>query len=480
VNLPLDGKGALYEQLERALKHAILNGRFVAGGRLPTTRALASGLGVSRNTVRSAYELLCAGQLAVPRAGSGTRVANIGRTSPIAKPRSELPAQSRYSARARKLGPVTLATVNSRARYNLQYGEPLLNVGLFNSWRRKLSAAALRAGPGYPAPSGFLPLRRMICDYLARRRGVMCAPDDVLIVGGTQQALTVVARVVLDEGDVAVLEDPHYQLAMHALSAHGAHLVSVPTDQDGLVISAMPIRAPRLIYVTPSHQFPSGAVMSLARRIELLNYAASKDSWIFEDDYDAEFRYGGQPIPALRSLDASDRVLYVGSFSKTLFPSLRLGYILCPKALRNDLLRAKAMDDLACPVIEQAALAAFMQSRQFDKYLRRLVAELNVRRAALHEGLEQHCRTHVEIAPSKGGMHLVAWLSNLNYTQLDQLLALGASRGLGLHPIHPYFRSLPPRPGLLIGFAGLSRGQLKIATMLMGRCLDQILETAPL
>ena len=474
MNLKLDGKGVLYEQLARALKQAILNGRFIAGSRLPTTRALALALGISRNTVLNAYELLCAEQLVIPRAGSGTRVADIRRPSRTEKLSSALPPQSRYVARARMLGPITLATVNSRARYNLQYGEPLLGLGLFNSWRRKLSAAALRAGPGYPAPPGYLPLRRAICDYLARRRGVACTPDDILVVGGTQQALTIVARVVLDEGDMVVLEDPHYQLAMHALSAHGARLVSVRTDRDGLVISAMPKRAPRLIYVTPSHQFPSGAVMSVERRIELLDYAAGKASWIFEDDYDAEFLYRGRPMPALRSLDTLDRVVYVGSFSKTLFPSLRLGYIVCPKALRNDLLRAKTLDDLGCPAIEQAALAAFMQSRQFDKHLRKLVAELNARRAALLEGLEKRCRTHLEIAPSTGGMHVVAWLSKLNFAQLDQLIALGASRGLGLHPIHPYFRSRPPRPGLLMGFAGLSGRQLSEATTLMGLCLDRI------
>jgi GntR family transcriptional regulator/MocR family aminotransferase len=474
VNLNLDGKGVLYEQLARALKQAILSGRFVKGSRLPTTRALALVLGMSRNTVLNAYELLCAEQLVVPRAGSGTRVADVGATSRTKKLSSVLPPQSRYVARARALGPITLATVNSRARYNLQYGEPLLGLGLFNSWRRKLSAAALRAEPGYPAPPGHLPLRRAICDHLARRRGIVCTPEDVLVVGGTQQALTIVARVLLDEGHMVVLEDPHYQLAMHALSAHGARIVSVPTDREGLVIHAMPKGAPRLIYVTPSHQFPSGAVMSVARRIELLDYAAGKGSWIFEDDYDAEFRFDGPSIPALRSIDTLDRVVYVGSFSKTLFASLRLGYIVCPKALRNDLLRAKTLDDLACPAIEQAALAAFMQSRQFDKHLRKLVAELNVRRAALLEGLERRCRAHLEIAPSTGGMHIVAWLSDLNYAQLDQLLALGASHGLGLHPIHPYFRSRPPRPGLLMGFAGLSGRQLRDATMLMGRCLDRI------
>jgi GntR family transcriptional regulator/MocR family aminotransferase len=474
MDFTFDGQGALYEQLARTLKRAILDGRFVAGSPLPATRTLARSLKVSRNTVLGAYELLCAEQLAIARGGSGTRVADIGRPrlKPPSQARSSRP--SRYAARARQLGPVTLGVTRARSLYNLQYGEPLLNPQLFNSWRTKLAAAALRTNPGYPSPAGLPALRSAICDYLARRRGFVCAPEDVLVVGGTQQALTLVARAVLDEGDTAVLEDPHYQLALQALLAHGARVVSVPTDREGMITQQLPQRPARLIYVTPSHQFPSGVVMSLARRIELLQRTARHGSWIFEDDYDGEFRYGTRPVTALRSLDGGERVIYVGTFSKSIFPSLRLGYLVCPRGLRDDLLLAKRLDDCGCPAIEQAALAAFMQGRQFEKHLRKSTLELERRRRALLEGLERWAQPHIEVSGSEAGMHVVVWLPRLTYPQLSQLIELGAARGLGLHPVHPYYDTPPPHPGLLVGFAGLSCTQINTATQLLGQCLQEL------
>src|SRR5580692_6333763 len=255
--LTLDKKGTLYEQIARAIKLEILEGRVLAGSRLPSTRALATALGVARKTVLHAYELLCAEQLAIARAGSGTRVAKV---SPATQPpqRARIVPLSRYATRVRSLPPITLAGahVSGRPRYNLVYGEPLVDPGLFHSWRRKLAAAALRAGPTYPAAGGYLPLRRAIADYLARRRGVLCNAADILIVAGTQQALAIVARVVLDPDDSVIVEDPHYQLAMHSLLAHGANVKSARTDEQGLVAGELPQRTTRLIFVTPSHQFP--------------------------------------------------------------------------------------------------------------------------------------------------------------------------------------------------------------------------------
>jgi len=324
MNITLDKQGALYEQLARALKRAILEGQFTPGSPMPATRDLARMLLVSRNTVLAAYELLNAEQLIVARAGSRTRVAAIAQM--YTRPGSTRTARppSRYAARARKIAamvPGMPGVPTSHARYNLQYGEPLLNLRLFNSWRNKLDAAALRTSPGYPPAAGLPVLRAAICDYLARRRGFVCSPDDVIIVSGTQQAITIVARTVLDEGETAVIEDPSYWLARQALTAHGARLISVPTDSQGLITSLLPTRPGRLIYVTPSHQFPSGAVMSLSRRIELLQSTATHGSWILEDDYDGEFRGDSRPIAPLRSLDGGERVIYVGSFSKSMFPS---------------------------------------------------------------------------------------------------------------------------------------------------------------
>jgi GntR family transcriptional regulator / MocR family aminotransferase len=471
--LKFDQQGSLFEQLARALKREILEGRFGADSHLPATRSLAAALGVSRNTVIAAYELLRSEQLVAARAGSRTRVMNNTVAPAVRASRISIRAQSRFSTRTRRLRSVTLSGLKAGPQYNLWYGDALTRPQLLASWRRKLVAAAVWAGSRYPSAIGLPSLRSAISKYLLRRRGVSCNPDDVIIVSGTQQALCVVARTVLEEGQSAVIEEPHYELAQHALLAHGARLTSVRVDSEGLVTAELPLRPPRLIFVTPSHQFPSGAVLSLARRLELLKYAAANDCWIFEDDYDGEFQYGNRPLPALRSLDVGERVIYSGSFSKTLFPGLRLGYIVCPTGLRNDLCMAKALEDLGCSSVEQAALAAFLESRQYEKHLRKSLAELRNRREALLDGLSRHLAGDIDIADSSSGMHLVVWFRRLSYRGLDRLVAHALEQGLGIYPIHPFYQSPPPRPGLILGFAGLSPAQLHTAAALLAGCLNK-------
>ncbi|HEX3914346.1 MAG TPA: PLP-dependent aminotransferase family protein [Steroidobacteraceae bacterium] len=472
MNLTLDGKGALYDQIARALKLEILEGRIAAGSKLPSTRVLATALGVSRKSVLQSYDLLCAEELAIARAGSGTRVA---KAVPMRKASSEIGSkpQSQYAARIDSLPPVSLGAGHLRGlKYNLLYGEPLVDSALFHSWRRKLSAAALRAGPSYPRAGGYLPLRRAIADYLGRRRGVICDASEILIVGGTQQALTIVERTLLDPGDRVVVEDPHYQLAVHSLLAHGAQLVSVRTDEQGLVVRELPKGKTRLVFVAPSHQFPSGVAMTLARRLDLLRWAAQGESWIVEDDYDSEFHAGEGSLPAMRSLDLADRVIYVGSFSKTLFPSLRLGYIVCPRSLRDHFFKAKMLDDLGSPALEQAALATFIQSGQYERHLRKTVTEIAARRHAIVEALQRLAENHIELGPHRSGMHFVVWFRRLGFDRLDAFIERAKSVGLGLHPVHPYYRHMPARPGLLLGYAGLSPAQLKTAADLFARCCE--------
>ncbi len=470
MNLSFDGRGALNQQLARALRSAILDGQLIAGSRLPATRALADSLRVSRNTVLAAYELLCAEQLAVARAGSGTRVARSAGGARQSAERRPSSRPSRYAARLREL---KLPGGEIAYRYSLQYGEPLLNPRLFNCWRGKLAAAAVRTDPGYPAPAGLPALRVAICEHLKRRRGFLCAPDDVLIVSGTRQALALVARVALDEDDLAVVEDPHSPLAVQSLRAHGARVVSVATDREGLSTAQLPQEPARLIHVTPSHQFPSGVAMSLARRLDLLRQAELAGAWIFEDDYDGEFHYGARPIAALRALDGGERVIYAGTFSKSIFPALRLGYIVAPRGLRDDLCAAKRVEDGGCPAIEQTALAVFMQSGHFDKHLRWSAAELKRRLRVLCEGLRHFCGEHIVVSEPPAGMHLVGWLPRFSESQFARLLSLSASRGLELLPVGPYYDVAPPCPGLLLGFAGLSCNEIRSATDLLGRTLRE-------
>jgi len=470
MHLQLDRNGPRYAQLARALRQAILSGQLPAGSKLPSTRSLSEQLGLSRNTVLRAYEQLRVERLGVMREGSGTYVGQIKpRRAPIVRP-SAVHAQSAYAARLRELPPLTLSSGASDLRYELQYGAPMVNTKLVSAWGRALAAAAARTNTSYPHPQGLLELRESICRFLATWRGVVASPEDIVIVSGAQQALSLVARIVLDEGATATIEDPHYQLALHCLRAHGAKVVGVRTDEEGLVVGDLPAAA-RLVHVTPSHQFPSGVAMSPTRRQQLLEFAEKNSCWIFEDDYDGELSYSARPVATLRSMDARDRVIHVGSFSKAMFPSLRMAYVVCPRGLRADLVRAKAMDDLGCPAIEQAAMRALFERGSLERHLRASVVELRRRRSALLEGLAQHAPDRIQVIDTQLGMHVVGWLPGFDGPSLDRLIESARRRGLGLHSILPYYQVPPPQPGLLLGFASLFPRQIDAATKVLGECL---------
>ena len=434
---------------------------------------LSENLGLSRNTVLRAYEQLRIERLGVMREGSGTYVGDVPLLhGPVAAPK-RVAAQSAYASRLRDLPPLTLGGGGAALRYDLQYGAPLVNTKLVSAWSTALATAAARTNTGYPHPQGLPELRESISRFLATWRGVVADPRDIVIVSGTQQALSLVARILLDVGATAALEDPYYQLASHCLQAHGADVVGVRTDEEGLVVDELPKEA-RLVHVTPSHQFPSGRTMSLSRRQQLLRFAEENSSWIFEDDYDGELSYSARPIPALRSLDCGDRVVYVGSFSKMMFPSLRLAYVVCPAGLRKDLVRAKMLEDMGCPAIEQAAMHLLFSRGSFDRHLRATVLELRRRRSALFAGLERHAAGRIQADDSQLGMHVIGWLPDFDPLRLDRLIASARQQGLGLHPIHPYYREPPPRLGLLLGFAGLFPRQIEAATKILGDCLQTL------
>jgi GntR family transcriptional regulator / MocR family aminotransferase len=478
--LVLDGRGELRSQVLRSLKRAVFDGRLPAGSKLPSTRQLAHELGVSRNTVIAAYADLCAEQLADSRMGSGTYVT--GAVPPRERRRfsGSVEPQSRYAARLRTLAPISLARRDEALRLDLQYGEPMVDIGFFSHWRRALSYAALHTQPRAVAAQGLPALRREVALHLRRRRGLDCDADDVIITHGTQQAISLVARVLLDEHDVVALEDPHYQLADRALRAQGAQLQHVPVDADGLDPRALPLPGLKLLYVTPSHQFPSGRVMSAPRRLELIALAKRHGFWIFEDDYDGEFSFESRHLPALCSLDGNGRVIYAGSFTKTLLPSIRLGYVVAPATLRQDLVRAKMLADMSCSAIEQTAVSRLLCSGVYDRHLRKTSLELRRRRRALIDGLHTHCGDLLHIEDSGGGMHVIGWLPGFNDRQVDRLIATATTRGLGLHPVKPHFARPVRTPGLLLGFAALSVTQLKSATALLGACLQHVAElTSP-
>ncbi len=476
--LQLDDHGPRYLQLSRALKQAILERRCAPATRLPATRVLARELGLSRNTVLAAYEQLAAEGFIEGRIGSGCYVAALSAAEPaVAAPDpNRRPGKIALSQRGRRIASVYDRAIPGRQhrglRYNLQYGLPMTNTQLASAWRRELNYAAAHAHTDYPDPQGLIELRQQVCGYLARRRGIVASPEDVLIVSGTQQAFALAADVLLDDGDRVVLEDPHYQGARQLFQAHGAKIIGCPVDADGLITAALPKSdGARLALVTPSHQFPTGAVLSLARRMDLLAWAERNHCWLVEDDYDGEFRFDARPLAALKSLDRAERVIYLGTFSKVLFPSLRLAYMVVPPGLRQAFVAAKWLADRGCPAIEQSALARLIGSGAFERHLRSAAKVLKSRRAALLTSLKKHAHDDVHLADSSAGMHLLAWLPRLDHAQAEQLVARARARGLGLYLVAPYCLKRLPRPGLLLGYADLPPADLQAAVKILGDCL---------
>jgi GntR family transcriptional regulator/MocR family aminotransferase len=451
--LQFDGNGVLYAQLARALKRAILHGQLKPGAALPATRVLAAELGLSRNTVLTAYETLCAEQLAVARVGSGTFVATSAVLGDRPSIKAQVPAQTRYAARLRGLPALTLRRVAHRLRYDLHYGEPLVDPPLLTAWRRELSQAAGATDWGYPPSIGLRVLRQAISEYLARRRGVVCDADDVVVVSGTQQAVSLLARVLIDEGSVVAIEDPGYELASRALQAHGARLLPVKVDAEGLRVEVLPRGSGvRMVLVTPSHQFPSGAVMSLARRTALLEYAAQRGCWVIEDDYDGEFRYQGRPIAALAGMDVDGNVIYCGTFAKTLFPSFRLGYLAVPRGSASVLAHGKWLCDLGSSMLLQQTLAGLMATGEYDRHIRRMQKRYRLRRQVLLDAFKQKLGADVDVKGDAAGLHVVAWLPRLPVERMPSLIAECARRGVGMYSIAAHAAGTFSQAGLLVGY----------------------------
>lgn len=474
--LDLDGEGPVYAQLTRALKAAILAGRVAAGERLPSTRALAEELGVARITVLSAYDQLNAEGYIQCRRGSGCRVNALQTAPPLPVPQHAVVAPtSRYTRRVRaRFANFRFPDPNRGLRFELQFGEPVVNPAINGAWSRELAHAAKYTPLRRGHPQGLLKLREQVCVYLARRRDVRTRPEDVLIVSGSQQAFELTARVLLDEGDRVAMEEPHYWAMWEAFAAHGARCIAVPTDASGMVCAALPRRAPKLVCVTPSHQFPAGAVLPLPRRLELLRYAETRHCWILEDDYDSEFRYDSQPLAALRSLDGGRRVIYVGTFSKVMFGSLRLGYMVLPASLRRDFILARYLCDMCSPMVTQQALANFMADGGFARQLRRVGRALKARREVMLEGLHRYAGDRVRISDAHAGMHLVVWLPGYSRAEVDALIIDARTRGLGLFSVAPHYHDRAPASGLLLGYCGRSEAELRGAMRLFGACLDAV------
>lgn len=484
----LEGEGRLNQRLYRGLRRAIVDGRLAPGSRLPSTRTLASDLGLSRNVVLLAFDQLVDEGYAEGRGGSGTFVsATLPDPAPASRTtraRSKAvdprPRLSSYARRVLALAPLPAIGRPPRAglQYDFRYGVPAVAEFPQQTWTRlvlrrahAMSIKTLRYGRAL----GFLPLRRAIADHVTRTRGVAATFEQVVIVNGSQQALDLVARLLIERGDRVLVEEPSYQSARQVFLAAGARLVPVPVDESGIDVSQLPQQETvRLAYVTPSHQFPLGGVLPLARRLELLRWANDAGTHVVEDDYDSEFWYDAHPVEAIQGLDPAGRVVYIGTFSKVLFPSLRLGYLIVPDSFVPALAALKFLMDRHAPTFEQEVLTDFITEGHFERHVRRARARNATRRAAMLAAFAEAFGDRAEIVGENAGIHMVVWLRDIAASRLDDVIARAAVRGLGIYSVAPYYLKPPARAGLLLGYGGLTEQEIREGVALLRDVLGEL------
>jgi GntR family transcriptional regulator/MocR family aminotransferase len=449
-HVSLAGRGDLSVRIYRQLRDAVLDGRLRAGERLPPTRELARRLAVSRNTVAVAYDRLTADGFLTGRVGAGTYVCA---ELPAPKPRQAPSARGPQPKAVWRSLPPPVAAAAHAPEFDFRVGIPDAALFPLETWRRLL-ARELRDAAGfahYADPGGHPGLRAAIARHAGVSRSVRAGADDVLVTQGAQQALDLLCRVLLEPGDRVAVEEPGYRLAKLLFTARGADVVGVPVDGEGLDVAALPPRT-KLVYVTPSHQFPLGTPMSLARRTALLAWAERADAVVVEDDYDSEFRFSDRPLEPLQSLDRGGRVAYVGSFSKTLLPMLRLGFLVAPASLRDALHHARQLADWHGDLPAQAALARFVDEGLFARHLRRATRVYAERHERITETLDRVFAGRLKTVPSAAGLHLCA-LSEVD-TDLEAVAARAARAGVAVQTLSDLCGGFPV-PGLVLGYGSI-------------------------
>jgi GntR family transcriptional regulator/MocR family aminotransferase len=481
---------AIHRQLYESIRTSILAMRLRPGTRLPSSRSLALQLQISRNTVLEAYEQLCAEGYLESQVGCGTFVTS-GLPDDLLRARAMASASEdasrpsrpvRLSSWARRIASVPVVSADSwHVARPFYHGVPAYELFPVEVWRRISNRLwAGRPGEallGYGDAGGHAALRQAIAAYLASSRGMSCDSNQVIVVGGSQQGLYLAAEILLDAGDRVWMEDPGYRGARTAFASAGADIVPVPVDREGLAVDEGKRRSPdaRLAYVTPSHQYPLGSIMSFSRRLQLLNWASSSGAWIVEDDYDAEFRYTGRPLPALQGLDEEDCVIYLGTFSKVLFPALRLGYLVVPPQLIEPFLAARSLMDRHRPLMDQAVLAEFLTGGHFERHLRRTRTAYQHRRDLLVDRLETALPGVLDIEPGPVGMHLVARLpEGISDAALSDALA---EEGISAAPVSYFTTSeTPERGGLLLGYTGFAEPAIKYRSKVLASVIRRAVE----
>jgi GntR family transcriptional regulator / MocR family aminotransferase len=465
IDLPAKGSREVLRSLHRQLRAAIVDGRLQPGLRLLPTRLLARRLGISRNTVLAAYDLLLSEGYVVTRVGSGTYVAEV---LPVVRGRRRAarisPDDQRIAPfwRKHRLPPPLLPTPSHR--FDFRAGFPDLTRFPFDVWQR-LSTKASRALSKQriipEEPQGRSALREAIAKHVSFARAVACGPNDVVVTNGTRQSLDLLARILVRPAKTQVaIEDPCLMPVRRTFAGAGARIAAVPVDDEGLVVSLLPPNT-RVIYVSPSHQFPLGCAMSARRRGVLLDFARRHRAIIIEDDYDSEFRLDDKPLDALQTLDRDHTVFYLGTFSKSMFPALRLGYVVTPPWARDALIAAKRFSDAHSPVIAQDALAAFISDGHLARHIRKMGKIYSGRHAVLIEALKRHCSDRLQPIPASAGVHLAAEFIGPCRTQ--DVVAAVAEAGVRLESLERFaYRKRSPR-GLIFGYGAIDLDDIEPA-----------------
>ncbi len=469
VQLNLAGRGDLAARIYRQLLDAILDGRLRAGERLPPTRDLARQLEVSRNTVATAYDRLTAEGFLVGRVGAGTFVSG--------EPLTRLRARSAPAGEVRprwlwqSLPP---ASERDARRPPYDFGVGLPDPALFplETWRRlvnrELRASAIRVS-SYAGPGGHPALREAIARYIGVSRSVRTGADDVIVTNGAQQALDLIARVLVEPGGCVAVEEPGYPPARSLFASHGARVAGVPVDGEGLVVDALPDDA-AVVYVTPSHQFPLGTPMSLARRTALLAWAERRGAVVVEDDYDSEFRYSDRPLEPLQSLDGGGRVLYVGTFSKTLLPMLRIGFVIAPASLQPALRAAKQLTEWHGDQTAQAALARLIDEGLLARHIRKAGREYGARRALIVSSLAGELGEYLTLVPSAAGLHVAVRCDGVD----AETAARGAAgAGVAVETLDQYCARSPGENGFVLGYGLIPLDRIEAGLRLLGKALRE-------